>query len=287
MNLRNIENVFLNVNPALQVLNMAQVSGGDINSALKISTTKGNYFAKYNSAKAHPKMFELEAMGLELLKNEGGFLTPDIISFGEEEKWSFLVLSWEETQKETFDFNRKFGEHLTQMHKATSTNFGWHQDNYIGSLKQKNDFTDNWPEFFITLRLEPQLKLARDSGFINPSLTSKMQIIFKGLETWVPQEKPALLHGDLWSGNYLASPKGPLLIDPAVYFGHREMDLAMMHLFGGFSETIFEVYNENFALEKAWKERIALHNLYPVLVHVNLFGVGYLEQLKSAVGKYV
>ena len=287
MNLHNIKNIFEKIDPAIKVQNISSVSGGSINSALKVATTGEDYFIKYNTAKKYPKMFALEAQGLEQLKNEGGVLTPEIIDFGEEENWSYLVLSWEERKNDNHELQKSLGVSLAQMHKATRNYFGWETNNFIGSLEQQNDKTENWVEFFITMRLEPQLKLARDTGLIYPSLTSKMKRLFTGLETWVPQEKPALLHGDLWGGNYLPSVKGPMLIDPAVYFGHREMDLAMMHLFGGFSETVFQAYHENFPLESGWKDRIELHNLYPVLVHVNLFGAGYLGQLEAAINKYV
>jgi len=287
MKLQNVKNIFSKINEAVVVQNISSVLGGDINVAIKVATTGEDYFIKYNSATKHPKMFEVEVNGLELINSRGGFNTPKIIAFGEEEKWSYLVLSWEETINETEEIHKRFGEKLAQMHRASHHSFGLDHNNYMGSLTQKNKSCKTWTEFFITMRLEPQLKLGRDSGSINPSLASKMEKLFGYLENWLPQEKPALLHGDLWSGNYLATARGPLLIDPAVYFGHREIDIAMMHLFGGFHPQIFDAYNDQFPLERGWEKRLDLHNLYPLLIHVNLFGGSYLRKVESTLNKYI
>lgn len=174
------------------------------------------------------------------------------------------------------------------MHRNSSGQFGLDHDNYIGSLPQRNRFSASWAEFFVRERLAVQLQLAIDGGRIERQIASKFSAVFQRLHEWVPAEPPALLHGDLWSGNLLTSFAGnPCLIDPAVYFGHREMDLAMMRLFGGFHVDCFHAYAETFPLTPGFEDRADLYNLYPLLVHVNLFGGGYAAQVASIINRFV
>ena len=180
-----------------------------------------------------------------------------------------------------------FGKQLAQLHQNTNTSFGLEESNYIGSLLQQNNLHNNWIDFFINERLKPQIKLARDNGKIDLSTITKFERLYTKLDEIFPEEPPALLHGDLWSGNFMVDEKGgPVIIDPAVYFGHREMDIAMTKLFGGFNQQLYQSYNEHFPLEKGWEQRVDICNLYPLMVHVNLFGGGYLEQVKSILNKF-
>jgi fructosamine-3-kinase len=177
---------------------------------------------------------------------------------------------------------------LARLHKTTQNTFGLHYDNYIGSLTQSNTPpADSWTEFFIHQRLEPMLKMAVDSGKAEPDLIPKFESLYSKLDEIFPQEKPALLHGDLWSGNCMADDNGdPVIYDPAVYYGHREMDLAMTKLFGGFESEFYEAYQEEFPLEKHWEQRIAICNLYPLLAHVNLFVGSYIQSIKNIINRY-
>ena len=170
------------------------------------------------------------------------------------------------------------------MHKQTDEKFGLDFDNYIGTLPQNNTQDKNWVDFFIRNRLLAQL----DVGNYSLSVRQDFEKLFKKLPDLFPNEKPAILHGDLWSGNFLVKDREtPVLIDPAIYFGNREMDIAMCKLFGGFHADFYASYNEEFPLESDWEERINLCNLYPLLVHVNLFGGGYLNQVKNILSYYV
>jgi fructosamine-3-kinase len=268
----------------LKLQNHKPLHGGDINDVFLLETDKGKFVIKLNDASRFPKMFEAEAKGLQLLKNTKTFKIPEVINFGETENHSYLLLEYINPGTKNSNFNKTFGSQLAAMHKNTATYFGLDHDNYIGSLPQKNDgnFTLS-SEFYIEKRLKPQLHLAAQNGFNFKNLNP----FFKNIQNEIPDEPPALFHGDLWNGNYLVDNSGnPCLIDPAVCFASREMDLAMMQLFGGISDEVFNTYNETFPLEKDWKTRTALWQLYYLLVHLNLFGSGYFNQVNTIIRKY-
>lgn len=229
-------------------------------------------------------MFEAEAKGLQLLKNTNTFKIPEVISYGETEKHSYLLLEYINTGTKNSNFNNTFGIKLAAMHQNTASHFGLDHDNYIGSLPQNNDGNlTHSAEFYIKKRLNPQWHLATQNGFAFKNIDA----FFKNIQNVISDEPPALIHGDLWNGNYLIDTHGnPCLIDPAVSFASREMDLAMMQLFGGFSDEIFCAYNESFPLEKNWKTRTDLWQLYYLLVHLNLFGSGYYNQVNTIIKKY-
>jgi len=268
----------------LILLNYNPLHGGDINDVFLVETDKGKFVIKMNDASRFPKMFEAEAQGLQLLKTSNTFRIPEVIAFGETENQSYLLLDYIAPGNKNTNFNNTFGHQLAQLHQNTATSFGLDHDNYIGSLAQYNvSDIHNAPQFYIEKRLEPQFELAIKKGFTFNSLTS----FYKNCATEIPNEKPALIHGDLWKGNYLVDTNGnPCLIDPAVSFASREMDLAMMHLFGGFPNQIFETYHETFPLNPGWQNRLDLWQLYYLLVHLNLFGSGYYHQVNIILKKY-
>jgi len=184
-------------------------------------------------------------------------------------------------------FWHTFGAQLARMHKHSSKTFGLDHNNYIGSLPQSNNHHSAWSDFFILGRLEPQIKLALDAKRIGSEMVKLFNRLFQRIENIFPPEPPALLHGDLWSGNYMRGKAGePVLIDPAVYFGHREMDLAMTKLFGGFENEFYQSYQEEFPMEKDWQQRADICNLYPLLVHVNLFGGSYASQISIILSRF-
>jgi protein-ribulosamine 3-kinase len=269
-------------------IRVSPVSGGSINRAYRLEVGGRRFFAKVNSAGKHPLMFELEANGLRALRVEGGPRIPDVIATGYADDDAFLVLEWIEPGKKPVDFGKAFGKQLATLHRQTHKLFGWEEDNYIGSLFQSNGRLRNWPEFYMINRLDPQVEMAFNNGLLSKQHIRWFNVLYGKLEELIPQEIPALIHGDLWGGNYLVDESGqPILIDPAVYYGHREMDLGMMQLFGGFDQSIFEAYNRHFPLEKGWEDRIPLNQLYPLLVHVNLFGSGYVGQVERAVKLFI
>ncbi|MBN4073018.1 fructosamine kinase family protein, partial [Crocinitomix catalasitica] len=176
---------------------------------------------------------------------------------------------------------------LAKLHQCTANDFGLDHTNFIGSLQQQNERKTTWTDFLLTQRFEPMLKMAMDSGHISSSELAQFSKFERhAVDIW-PEEPPALLHGDLWSGNYLpAENDEPCIIDPAVYYGHREIDIGMMHLFGGFSNELFEAYNEVFPMEKNWQDRIPYNQLYPLLVHVNLFGRSYWSGVSRTISAF-
>lgn len=239
--------------------------------------------AKLNKTAAFPEMFNTEAKGLKLLKSSNSFRIPNVIAIGEIGKTSYLLMEYISENNPNSNFWETFAQNLSKMHQNTQDHFGLDHDNYIGSLPQQNSYCRNASEFYISQRLEPQFKTAIDNGFYFRNLEQCLKNIYGK----IPNEPPALIHGDLWSGNYLVSENGnPVLIDPAAAFASREMDLAMMRLFGGFPEKVFVCYHSFFPLKDGWESRVQLWQLYYLLVHLNLFGSGYLTSVKSIVANY-
>ncbi|TVQ06447.1 MAG: ketosamine-3-kinase [Bacteroidetes bacterium] len=270
-----------------RIISTRTLSGGDINQAAKVETGEGLWFAKWNSADAFPGMFEAEAKGLELLRRAGEVFVPAVVGFGEMQNESMLVLEYVDSKRENPGFWHDFGRSLAAMHKHTEAYFGLDHHNYIGSLPQYNHKHDSWVDFFISCRLEEQIKMARNKGRIDKSTINQFERLYARLNDFFPQEKPSLLHGDLWSGNFMTSHKGDAcIIDPAVYYGHRLMDLGMTKLFGGFSPELYDAYHNEFPLESNWREAIEIANLYPLMVHVNLFGGGYMGSVSSVLRKF-
>lgn len=266
----------------IKIKDQSPVWGGDINLAYKISTNEGDFFIKWNFAEKYPKMFDCEVYGLKLLKAVNPSLIPEIIGYSEINEYSFMVLEFVLPGKQKANFWEDFGIKLSELHKNTSDSFGLDQDNYIGSLNQSNIKHQNWGRFFMEERIEPMIKLARDSNRISCAITSLFDNFYTRIDEIFPKELPALLHGDLWNGNFLTAGNGyACLIDPAVYYGHREIDIAMTKLFGGFDAAFYDSYNEEYPMEKGWQKRLDFYNLYPLMVHTNLFGGGYIQSVES------
>ena len=267
-----------------KVVSYASLGGGCIGNALKIITENGNkYFVKsYQNSKIH----QAEANGLNELKTANAIRIPRVLKFND----NFLFLEYIESAPPVKDFSRKFGQQFAQLHKTKGKNYGYFEDNFIGSTEQINlPQNDNWVEFFLENRLMFQFRLAENKGYASSSLSSGMKNIEKNIEKILDgsEEYPALLHGDLWAGNYIPDNRGnPCLIDPAVYFGHREADLAMTKLFGGFDHEFYQSYDEEYPLIEGWEYRENLYKLYHVLNHLNLFGTSYLAQAEYIMKSY-
>ncbi len=305
---------------AVKTLRTSGVGGGCINDAHRLDTSEGYFFVKYNNARRYPGMFSAEAKGLELLRNSQTVYVPEVIGHGEASHNSFLVLEYISTGREQPDFWEHFGRELAKMHYQqpvletkpagaaketgdgekggsagnnliddgkTKPLFGLDHSNYIGSLPQSNTIHQAWLEFFVTERLEAQLKMARDEGRAGSELSRMFEKLYRHLPDFFPDEPPALLHGDLWSGNYMCGNDGlAVIIDPAVYYGHRFMDLGMSKLFGGFTAAFYDAYNDAYPLEASWQKSMDIANLYPLMVHVNLFGGGYINSVKSILRRF-
>ncbi len=263
-----------------------QASGGCINNGGAISTSKGAFFIKWNNAKKYPDMFVAEAKGLDLLR-QSQLIVPKVIDVLHNQEYQVLVLEHIESGSVTSKTWKDFGQKLALMHQISQPQYGLGHDNYMGSLNQVNQWHNTWIDFFIDQRLEPQLKISRENGLIDSSFEFKFQRLYKLLPDILSIEKPALVHGDLWSGNYMIDSNGnTVLIDPAVSFSHREVDLAMTKLFGGFSNDFYSSYQETCPTAKGLSERLDIYNLYPLLIHLNVFGSGYLSQIRSIVSRY-
>lgn len=272
---------------AVDVEREKPVGGGSINDCYRLETDQGPFFVKVNSADRFPSLFEAEADGLRRIAATGAVRVPKVIASGEDHDDSYILLEHITTGLQTGSFWEAFGRSLAGMHRNSHTHFGLERDNYIGSLHQTNAQNERWEEFFVHARIEPLLRMAREGKRIGAGDVLRFERLFARLAGIFPEEPPALLHGDLWSGNFLCDDQQrPVLIDPAVYYGHREMDLAMSRLFGGFDPAFYSAYAEVWPLAPGWEERSELCNLYPLLVHVNLFGGGYGDQVHAVLQRF-
>jgi fructosamine-3-kinase len=272
------------------VTSQAACGGGDINQAFQLTLADDRrVFLKLNDrAPAH--FFAAEARGLRWLAAAGALELPEVLGVGAGEGGAspFLLLEWIEPAPRARDFDERLGQGLAALHRAGAEAFGLDHDNFIALLPQDNSREATWAAFYRQRRLEPLFAWARRRGCWDASLDRARDALLARLPELVgPDEPPARLHGDLWGGNLHVGPRGqPLLIDPAVYAGHREMDLAMMRLFGGFGQRVFDAYAASHPLAPGHAERVALYQLYPLLVHLCTFGAGYLRQVQSCVARY-
>ena len=265
---------------------VAAVSGGSVNQAYELRSGSKSFFLKVNELNTFPEMFDKEALGLNLLRNSSAIFVPQVLLQGNFEQQAFLVLEFIKDSIPTEQYWEVFGKELAELHRNNATKFGLEYNNFNGSLIQVNSEKQKWSTFFIENRLMEQQRQARDKGRLDKQLSDMLERLYPKLNSFFPEEKPALLHGDLWSGNYLVKDGKPCFMDPAVYYGHREVDLAMSLLFGGFDKKMYEAYNANFPLEKDWEKRVDVLNLYPLMVHVNLFGASYAQRVKSILKYY-
>jgi protein-ribulosamine 3-kinase len=263
-------------------------SGGCINNALKLNTSEGDYFLKWQSG-IPEDMFGKEARGLELLQSAHAMNIPEVIAFGKMDGKHYLLMENIDSAPPKADYWSQFGISLAEMHKSNSAEkYGLDHDNYIGKLPQPNDFQDNWIVFFIENRLEFQLKLAVKNGLVDSEFVNRYRKFYDYLAGLLPVDQPALLHGDMWSGNVMVGADGYVcLIDPAVYYGHREIELAFTKMFGGFGQEFYHAYDEVYSLEPGFDERVDIYNIYPNMVHVNLFGTSYLSGVESVLRRYL
>jgi fructosamine-3-kinase len=259
---------------------LGHVSGGDIHRAVRIARGEQRFFVKLNDA-ARLTMFEGEARGLAEIAAASTLRTPGVIACGRWRDTAFLVL--ENLELHQRGDSTRFGEGLARMHAHRAERFGWSQDNHIGLTPQSNGWVEDWVEFWRERRMGTQLDLAARNGYggrLQAAGASLMDTLHGLFDGYSPQ--PSLLHGDLWGGNYAyLADGGPVVFDPAVYYGDRETDLAMTELFGGFDAEFYAAYRAAWPLDPGYSTRRQLYQLYHVLNHLNLFGRGYLAHAQS------
>ncbi len=263
-----------------QIVAKQALSGGSINSAYRLETREGDrLFVKLNRESLR-SMFEAEAEGLQALRNANAIRVPEPLCCGAGQGYAWLVSEYISFGQGSEQTEAVFGRQFAELHHHTSDRFGWHRDNTIGSTPQVNDQENDWVEFYRKHRLGLQLHLAAENG-LTGSLQTKGEHLMADMDAFFSSYKPvpSLLHGDLWGGNQGTDHAGnPVIFDPAVYYGDREADLAMTELFGGFSSSFYEAYEEAWPLDEGYPVRRTLYNLYHILNHANLFGGGYAMQ---------
>ena len=278
-----------------------RVSGCDINKSYALTLNNGKRIFMKANAKQNAAFFTAEAAGLTAIAKTKAIGTPEILCTGtddgEEVGYSFLLLKYIESGKRRPDYWEELGHNLAAMHnadtttffdnKSTRNNFGFFQDNFVGARPQINTPRNSWVSFFRDNRLAPQFKAA-DSYFTSRDREANTKLLDHLEDFLIEPENPSLVHGDLWNGNVMCGPDGKaMLIDPACYIGHAEVDLAMTELFGGFSPSFYQAYREVRPLQPDYENRRDLYNLYQLLNHLNLFGPSYLGPVQSIVAEYV
>ncbi|HAA14186.1 MAG TPA: ketosamine-3-kinase [Cytophagales bacterium] len=276
----------LGLSPEVQQMHFT--SGGCINNAVQLITNHGDFFIKWNEDSSLEGMFAAEAEGLALLHGASPLYVPHIHGHGQVAQRQFLLLEFVASRYQEANYWEMMGQGLAALHQNNAKQFGLEYNNYIGRLPQKNDPRANWLEFFIEHRLRVQAGLALYNHQVGPDFMQQMEALYQKLPDLLPEETPSLLHGDLWSGNVMVDHRGlPCLIDPAVYYGNREIELAFTQLFGGFDPAFYQAYQEALPLLPGFQERVDLYNLYPLLVHVNLFGASYLGGVQRILHRFV
>jgi protein-ribulosamine 3-kinase len=260
----------------------SSIGGGCINQASKIQSMDGRtFFLKINQASFLP-FFEAEAEALKEIRSTQTIMVPDVITHGVAKDQAFLVLEYIEEGRSSSMSQSALGKLLAKMHKIEQPFFGWERDNCIGATPQPNPKTNSWPVFYRDHRLAFQFKLAQSKGRSFDGAQKLLESIESFFSDYSPH--PSLLHGDLWGGNASCDSSGvPFLYDPASYYGDREADLAFTYMFGGFSSSFYDAYNQEYPLNSGFPQRKTLYNLYHELNHFNLFGGGYASSAQSSI----
>lgn len=266
-----------------EVVGSQSVAGGCINNGIRVQTAGGrSFFLKTNST-TPPDMFTREAQGLAALRTVNGPRVPEVYLWSEK----FLLLEDLAPSSRSKNYWQDFGRQFAVLHNYTNDKFGFENDNYIGSTPQPNSWTADGYQFFAQHRFGFQADLAARSKLLTPNEAVQVHSLASRLPDLVPEQTASILHGDLWSGNAISDVDGnPAFIDPAAYYGWAEADLAMTTLFGGFNPDFYNAYIEVRPLEKGWRERFPLYNLYHLLNHLNLFGLSYYSQVIQVLNRF-
>ncbi len=272
----------------IKIEGIQSITGGDISKAYLLQTNSEHFFCKVNRHPSAFEMFQAEKAGLQAIAQTNTIATPKALLCEKLKKGGFLLMEYIKPKNTTSKDMESFGHQLAALHELSfSETFGCARNNFIGSLPQSNKIATDWTAFYAQERLLPQIRIARDTHRLsNTEIPSEEQLL-KTCHNFFPKLKASLLHGDLWSGNYLISENGtPYLIDPAAYYGHHEVDIAMTRLFGGFDSSFYNAYAEHFPKVGGEKERSDIYQLYYLLVHLNLFGSSYKSLVSRILKAY-
>ena len=272
----------------VRITRRTPLGGGDISQVERLDTTAGRFVLK-TARHQLPEFFRAEADGLTAIAGSGTSLRVPHAVARDDADPAFLVLEDLGTGRARPDDDEAFGRGLAELHRTQADRFGFARDNFCGATPQPNAWRDRWVDFYGQARLGHQLDLAARAGGLDPGDRPALERLILGLDAWLsePPEGPALIHGDLWAGNrHVAEGGSSAVLDPAAYYAHREAELGMMTLFGGFSSRVFSAYEEAWPLEPGWRDRNPLYRLYHLLNHLNLFGRGYHGQVMDVVHRY-
>jgi len=280
----------------VSVLSASPVGGGMICRAAHVRVEGGDVFVKWRE-NAPPRFFETEAAGLELLRAAGALRVPHVLAWRDRQGSNpgppYVALEFipEVRPRDEVSFGRRFGEGIARLHQSTRSPFGAYgleYDNFLGAEPQRNTPRTKWSQFYREFRLIPQIERARRNGLLPARREAALNEILERLDELLDgmPEDPCLIHGDLWSGNFLTAGDEAVLIDPAVYYGHREVELAYIELFGGFPAGFMDAYRRAYPPSEGYEFRRPLHQLYPLLIHLNHFGEAYGPGVDAACAFY-
>ncbi len=271
-----------------KVARVVPVSGGDAAAAHKVSFASGPaLFVKWQSDNVDALLAEKEGLDT-LVAAESGLLVPKCVAydFGVN-GGGYIAIEWLERSSSGTTHWTVLGEGLARLHRVLSERYGFDSDNFIGLLPQRNDRSERWPEFFASSRLNPQVAIAKDRQRWKAGWQRQFERLVSRIDDILPEDPGAsLVHGDLWGGNVMATAKGPAVFDPAVYYGHREVDLAMSQLFGGFDSSFYDAYSQAWPIDDGYKDRAEVYNLYHLLNHMNIFGGSYAGSVDRVLRRF-
>ncbi len=270
-----------------EVTASARLGGGDVAESFAVDLADGRRVFAKTHRQPPPGFFTTEATGLRWLGDSGAVRVPEVLAVSDDPPW--LVLSWIDEGSPVATTEESFGRQLAALHQVVGQEFGRPDRRTTGSRRLPNEPAATWAEFYADNRLRPLAKLARDASALAPGTIADLERLADRLPSLgLPEEPPSLVHGDLWAGNRLVDRNGDSwLIDPAAHHTSREFDLAMMRLFGGFGPDCFRTYDEAHPLAPGWEDRVALHQIAPLVVHAIKFGGGYGPAATRAIEQYV